>query len=57
MKRNSTLDPDPVLCSDGQPERLAFARFRDEFVDSSLGYSFMRIGEEIGSRLGEIPHG
>lgn len=57
VKRNSTLAPDPVLCSDGWPERLAFARFRDEFVLSSLGYGFMRVEEEIGTRLGEIPHG
>jgi len=29
VKRNTTLDPDPVLCSDDWPERLAFARFRE----------------------------
>lgn len=56
-EKEFNMGPDLVLCSDGLPERLAIARFQEELVLSSLGCGFMRIGEEIGTRLGKIPHG
>jgi hypothetical protein len=46
VKINLTLDPDLVRCGDGQPERLALIRLRDEFILSSLGYSLMELIRE-----------